>query len=78
MIRCSWRRSNLFVAASFTQLAETGRLSAPVAVRMVKAVGFRNISVHAYRSIDWEVVYRIGTLHLDDFRDFIREVVTAR
>ncbi|MGQ0503991.1 MAG: type VII toxin-antitoxin system HepT family RNase toxin [Myxococcaceae bacterium] len=65
------------MAEAFLALANGGRLSRPVAERMVKAVGFRNIAVHAYRSLDWDVVFQIGTRHLDDFRDFMREAVPS-
>jgi uncharacterized protein YutE (UPF0331/DUF86 family) len=44
---------------------------------MGKAVGFRNTAVHAYQEIDWEIVYRIITEHLSDFRDFSRQILTA-
>lgn len=41
---------------------------------MRKAVGFRNIAVHAYDSIDWEIVYSIATERLQDFKEFARTV----
>jgi len=41
---------------------------------MVKAVGFRNLAVHAYAALDWAITHRIATEHLDDFRAFAREV----
>ncbi|HWU75333.1 MAG TPA: HepT-like ribonuclease domain-containing protein [Rhodanobacter sp.] len=40
-----------------------------------KAVGFRNLAVHSYSSIDWAIVHAIATRHLDDFArlaDWIR------
>jgi len=56
-------------------LERAGCLSHVVAERMTKAVGFRNTAVHAYQEIDWEIVYAIITKHLDDFRDFTRQVL---
>jgi uncharacterized protein YutE (UPF0331/DUF86 family) len=31
--------------------------------------------VHAYQEIDWDIVYRIITEHLNDFRDFARQIL---
>jgi uncharacterized protein YutE (UPF0331/DUF86 family) len=44
--------------------------------RLGKAVGFRNIAVHEYRKIDWEIVYAIVTGKLDTFRNFMQAVLT--
>lgn len=52
---------------SFMQLAETGMIPNELAQRLRAAVGFRNISVHSYRKVDWAVVYAICTKHLGDF-----------
>lgn len=48
------------------------RLAAALQLR--KAVGFRNIAVHSYSSIDWAVVQAIVTRHLGDFEDFARRM----
>jgi uncharacterized protein YutE (UPF0331/DUF86 family) len=40
-----------------------------------RAVGFRNLSVHAYDQVDWERVLEIVNERLDDFRKFA-EVAT--
>ena len=37
---------------------------------MKKAVGFRNIAVHAYDTMDWDIVFAIASRHLQDFADF--------
>ena len=58
------------MAESFDQLQSLGVISAELASRMKKAVGFRNIAVHAYQRIDWEIVYAITAKRLDDFRAF--------
>ena len=63
------------MAQTFEALKKTGCLDAATAERMVKAVGFRNTAVHAYQEIDWDIVYRIITEHLDDFRDFARQIL---
>lgn len=63
------------MANTFEVLKRAGCLDATVAERMIKAVGFRNTAVHAYQEIDWQIVYRIITEHLDDFRDFARQML---
>jgi len=60
---------------SFNRLHDMGVISENTAARMKNAVGFRNISVHEYQKIDWTIVYRIITAHLDDFKDFARQVL---
>jgi uncharacterized protein YutE (UPF0331/DUF86 family) len=49
-------------------------LSEATATHMTKAVGFRNLAVHAYRAIDWHIVHAIAVGHVGDFRDFMREL----
>ena len=46
-----------------------------IADRLQKSVGFRNIAVHEYRQVDWDVVYAITTEHLDDFAEYDRQVI---
>lgn len=55
---------------AFDQLASTRQLDASLAVRLRKEVGFRNLAVHSYSSIDWAIVHAIATRHLGDFADF--------
>jgi uncharacterized protein YutE (UPF0331/DUF86 family) len=65
------------MAETFKSLHRAGILDEHVAERMTKAVGFRNTAVHAYQEIDWEIVFRIATDHLDDFRAFSRQILEA-
>ena len=60
---------------TFEVLERAGCLSYDVAERMTKAVGFRNTAVHAYQEIDWQIVFAIITKHLDDFREFARQIM---
>ena len=62
------------MAASFDELRTAGFLPEELATQLKKAVGFRNISVHAYQDIDWNVVYSIVTTRLTDFSAFIRHI----
>ena len=63
------------MAETFKSLNKAGYLDDLTTERMIKAVGFRNTAVHAYQEIDWEIVYRIITEHLDDFRNFSSQIV---
>ena len=63
------------MAQTFDVLKKAGCLEAATAERMAKSVGFRNTAVHAYQEIDWDIVYCIITEHLDDFREFARQII---
>jgi len=65
------------MAETFDHLRRLDFISAGLASRMKKAVGFRNIAVHAYQRIDWMIVYSIITTRLDDFRIFADVVARA-
>ena len=58
------------MAGTFDALERQGILSRESAARMRRAVGFRNISVHAYQTLDWEIVHSIATTRLGDFVEF--------
>ena len=62
------------MAESFTRLNELGVIDKTVETRMIKAVGFRNIAVHHYEAIDWNIVKSICERHLDDFKNFARMI----
>ncbi len=62
------------MAGSFEALERQGTLAGELADRMRRAVGFRNISVHAYRELDWEIVHSIATQRLGDFVEFARAI----
>lgn len=57
---------------AFEALADSGVIDSELAVRLRKSVGFRNVMVHNYDDINWEIVYSICRYHLDDFRQFAR------
>jgi uncharacterized protein YutE (UPF0331/DUF86 family) len=62
---------------SFEMLFRLDLISDELAARMKKAVGFRNIAVHAYQEINWKIVYAIITTGLSDFIDYARAVSQA-
>ena len=65
------------MAEGFEQLRRLGLISDELAARLKKAVGFRNLAVHAYQAVDWAIVYNIISTRLADFADFARAVALA-
>ncbi len=63
------------MAEAFDALAALNVLDESLAEHMKRAVGFRNIAVHNYQAIDWQIVYSICQDRLDDFKAFARAVV---
>ncbi len=61
---------------SFVALQDAGCIDATTCKRMGNAVGFGNVAVHAYQEIDWEIVYSIISKHVNDFRNFARQINT--
>ncbi len=57
---------------TFDLLAQEGVINEKLASSLKKAVGFRNIAVHSYEAINWEIVHSIVKFHLADFSDFAR------
>jgi len=64
------------MSSSFTALGENGIIDKALAERLSKAVGFRNIAVHEYNKIDWNIVYSIITRNIDDFRGFTSAILS--
>jgi uncharacterized protein YutE (UPF0331/DUF86 family) len=60
---------------TFDVLAKLGTIDLELAARMKKAVGFRNIAVHNYEAINWQIVHAIATNHLNDFKAFAQAIV---
>lgn len=62
--------SNIFV-----MLAEKEIVDNVLANKLAKAVGFRNIAVHSCQTINWDTVFRIITTEIEDFKQFIKEIM---
>ncbi len=60
---------------TFEQLSQMGVITAVLATQLKKSVGFRNIAVHNYSAINWQVVHAIIAGHLQDFTDFAQAVM---
>lgn len=59
---------------TFDLLAQEGLLRHELASSLKKAVGFRNIAVHNYETINWLIVHSIVKYHLADFVEFAKVV----
>lgn len=57
---------------AFDALARSGVIESGLAEGMRKSVGFRNVMVHNYDEVNWEIVFSICQKHLGDFREFAR------
>lgn len=59
---------------TFDLLAQEGVLNNELASSLKKTVGFRNIAVHNYENINWDIVHSIVKYHLVDFSEFAKVV----
>ncbi|TBV00129.1 type VII toxin-antitoxin system HepT family RNase toxin [Stutzerimonas kirkiae] len=60
---------------AFDLLARERLLDTRLSERLKRSVGFRNLAVHNYETINWAIVHSIATRHLADFEDFARQVL---
>ena len=58
----------------FFILQENSFLSADLADRMVKAVGFRNLLVHEYQKIDLQRLHKAAEKNVDDLIEYLSAV----
>ena len=60
---------------TFDVLADLEYITPALAIRLKKAVGFRNIAVHDYQSLILPILVNVITGHLDEFLIFTRTVL---
>lgn len=60
---------------AFDLMEQAGLLDATPASRMRAMVGLRNIAVHAYQTLDLDVVQAVLNDHLEDFTGFNRVIL---
>jgi uncharacterized protein YutE (UPF0331/DUF86 family) len=60
------------MAGSFLVLEDNGILPEQLSLNLQKAVGFRNVSVHEYASIDWNIVFDVIHNHLGSFKEYLK------
>ncbi len=64
---------------AFAGLASKGVLTQDLAQKLRRAVGFRNIAVHNYGAMDWQLVHALASDgHLQDFEAFTAAVLRQR
>lgn len=61
-------------ASLFDDLVSRGVLTNELGTKLGKAVGFRNLLVHRYASIDWERVFISLTSQMNIFSDFAQVI----
>jgi uncharacterized protein YutE (UPF0331/DUF86 family) len=62
----------------FTLLANDGWIEAELAEALKHMVGFRNIAVHDYQSLQLPITVKIITEHLDDFLRFSQALLQRK
>lgn len=76
------RRERLGVPQSardvFRLLAEGGWIDQALAGAMQKMVGFRNIAVHEYQTLQLPITVAVIRDHLDEFHAFVRQMLQHR
>jgi uncharacterized protein YutE (UPF0331/DUF86 family) len=65
------------MAESFERLSEKKIISKDLAGNLRRAVGFRNLSVHAYDKIDWNLVWTNFESDLNDLVNFV-EIIESK
>ena len=63
------------MAEVFLILSEKDMIDKNLALSLAKSIGFRNIAVHEYDSLDMDIVYAIITKDINIFYDFARAVL---
>ena len=58
----------------FSTLERLDIIASTTCQALKKAVGFRNVAVHNYDVINWEIVFAICRKALVDFRQFAKEI----
>ena len=62
---------------TFDHLADNHIIQAALSERLKKAVGFRNMAVHNYATLNMHIVHSLATQNLGDFKAFARAIATT-
>lgn len=65
------------MSEAFQRLAEMQIINSNLADRLKKSVGFRNLAVHNYHDLNWDIVFAVASKHLEDFKEFARNISTS-
>ena len=63
---------------AFEKLNEKGLISNDMCAKMKGMVGFRNIAIHEYKEIDDGILKDVIENHLDDIKEFVREMINLK
>ncbi len=61
----------------FAILAQAGWIAAPLAHSLQRMVSYRNIAVHDYQTLQLPITIAIIVKHLDDFKEYCRQILQA-
>lgn len=59
---------------TFQALSRMGVIDEELAIRLRKSVGFRNLAVHNYHDLNWDIVFAVASKNLADFKSFATRV----
>jgi uncharacterized protein YutE (UPF0331/DUF86 family) len=62
------------MSETFERLAEMKLIDNYLADRLKKSVGFRNLAVHNYHDLNWDIVFAVASRHLIDFKEFAKNI----
>lgn len=62
-------------ADAFARLLEGKIISQEIFSKMKSMVGFRNVAIHEYQNINYEIVRAILDKHLEDFVNYNKELI---
>ena len=62
----------------FDLLLSQSIINEETAKRMKAMVGFRNIAVHDYQTINIDILNKIIEIHLSDFTDYTKQILKSR
>ena len=60
----------------FELLAKSEWIESSLAQSLKRMIGFRNIAIHEYQSLQLEITVKIITDHWDEFLQFTTEILT--
>lgn len=63
---------------TFTILNEAKIVPAPLAEKLIKMTGFRNVIAHDYEKINYDIVYDVLMRRLGDIEEFLRIAAALR
>lgn len=63
---------------AFEILNKNELISDDMCAKMKGMVGFRNIAIHEYKEIDGEILKDVIENHLNDLKEFVREMINLK